>query len=387
MGASESRPEDRIEIIAARLAMRGERDALAFHLQSYPGFPLDFALTSAQCKTKELRWKDHRETLQFPTRSTLLHVASTHDRLSVMEWLLQSHVRLLHARDEFGSTPLLRASIHNQIPAVHALLKAGADINAVNTYKCSALHFAAAEGHMQMVSALLRAGADASLLDSEGRTAEMCKRPSESMEPAECPFRSFANKQRQASDFEHDKSQATEQEERKRAMMEAGMAASKAVAFRLAKLALVGAPAVAAGAPPLMERAPLESLLYETVSCHPVVFFLAGQEGDADSAGHSQVELSDFLLPMLKPFLDESPHAISDEVKRGLASFMQTQKERAKKNELLRRQMENTEKQLAALSSPPAVKSASPPSSSGADWAKRFKMAAGVLQVATKIIH
>ena len=61
-----------------------------------------------------------------------------------------------------GSTPLQLAAIQGKIKAMKALIKAGADINARNARKLTALHMAVAEGRLEVARFLLDEGADRS---------------------------------------------------------------------------------------------------------------------------------------------------------------------------------------------------------------------------------
>jgi len=75
--------------------------------------------------------------------------------------------------DGFGRTALHYASTGPFLPTVEFLLKNGADPNVVDSEEhFTALMFAAAEGHIDVVKILLEYHADPSLKDIDGDTAE-----------------------------------------------------------------------------------------------------------------------------------------------------------------------------------------------------------------------
>ena len=64
------------------------------------------------------------------------------------------------AKSPLGRTPLTWAAYNGHEQAVEALLKAGADIDAKDSYIMTPLHWAATEGHEKVVEAPLKAGAE-----------------------------------------------------------------------------------------------------------------------------------------------------------------------------------------------------------------------------------
>lgn len=75
---------------------------------------------------------------------------------------------LEHAPD--GFTPVALAAFFGQLPAVRALIAAGADVNvaAKNPLKVQALHAAVAGRNLEIVTAVLAAGADANAQQQAG---------------------------------------------------------------------------------------------------------------------------------------------------------------------------------------------------------------------------
>jgi ankyrin repeat protein len=79
----------------------------------------------------------------------------------------------VNARNQYGWTALIWASIKNRTEVVDLLLKAGADANLQNRDGWTALIAALFENHTEVVRLLLEAGANANLQDKDGLTALM----------------------------------------------------------------------------------------------------------------------------------------------------------------------------------------------------------------------
>jgi ankyrin repeat protein len=74
-------------------------------------------------------------------------------------------------RSEYkDATPLHFAAYYSTLPAVHALLKAGADVMAQDNKGDTPLHWAAKGGSVDIVEAFLATGADVTAHDNQGHT-------------------------------------------------------------------------------------------------------------------------------------------------------------------------------------------------------------------------
>lgn len=97
-----------------------------------------------------------------------IHIAASRGYSNIIEIIMQSFAakkinNLVDIEDDTGTTPLMWASMNNQIPAINILLKYGANINAQDYDGWSALHFAAASQSYKAVEILLKNKADANL--------------------------------------------------------------------------------------------------------------------------------------------------------------------------------------------------------------------------------
>src|SRR5687767_8454433 len=89
----------------------------------------------------------------------LLHASRIGDA-AMVELLVRSGANPARTHPE-GETPLMAAARAGSVPAVRLLLTRGVDVNATETFqKTSALMWAAAEGHSEVVGLLLEAGAN-----------------------------------------------------------------------------------------------------------------------------------------------------------------------------------------------------------------------------------
>jgi ankyrin repeat protein len=67
----------------------------------------------------------------------------------------------VNAREQrYGDTALMWAAAAGHVDVVRLLIEAGADVRAVDDEGVTALHLARANGHTEVAAALLAAGAD-----------------------------------------------------------------------------------------------------------------------------------------------------------------------------------------------------------------------------------
>lgn len=97
-----------------------------------------------------------------------IHIAASRGYSDIIETIMQSYAakkidNLVDIEDDTGTTPLMWASMNNQIAAINILLKYGANINAQDYDGWSALHFASASQSYKAVEILLKNNANANL--------------------------------------------------------------------------------------------------------------------------------------------------------------------------------------------------------------------------------
>lgn len=107
------------------------------------------------------------------TLKTPLHDAATACSLSSTTMIIRAGANVV-AVDEVGSHPLHHAAEAGNMDAISALIQASADVNAANQLGNTPLHRAARAGQLEAARALLNAGADPTVENEAGDTpAEM----------------------------------------------------------------------------------------------------------------------------------------------------------------------------------------------------------------------
>ncbi|XP_038900447.1 ankyrin repeat-containing protein P16F5.05c isoform X1 [Benincasa hispida] len=76
----------------------------------------------------------------------------------------------LDSKDSNGRTALHMAAANGHLSIVEFLISKGVDVNALNAEKNTPLHWACLNGHIEVVKRLILAGANLSLLNSHERT-------------------------------------------------------------------------------------------------------------------------------------------------------------------------------------------------------------------------
>jgi ankyrin repeat protein len=74
------------------------------------------------------------------------------------------------AKDEWGQTPLHRASIENHIETAKLLIEAGADVKAKDKWGATPLHWASVKNSIELAVLLIEKGADVGAKDNDGWT-------------------------------------------------------------------------------------------------------------------------------------------------------------------------------------------------------------------------
>jgi Na+-transporting methylmalonyl-CoA/oxaloacetate decarboxylase gamma subunit len=96
---------------------------------------------------------------------TPLVFASASGEGNMVKRLLQAGADPNVEFNKAGYTLLMDASFEGLTPVAHDLIKAKANINAVDNQGQSALHYAAKEGHRELIKLLIDRGADSSIAD------------------------------------------------------------------------------------------------------------------------------------------------------------------------------------------------------------------------------
>ncbi len=106
-----------------------------------------------------------------PQKRSALHVALAQKNLDIVGELI-SKTKNFESTDRSGATPLFGASMYRHLPVeiLEAMIKSGANLNAVNRSQQSPLHVACYHRLPDRARILINAGADLSLKDSNQNT-------------------------------------------------------------------------------------------------------------------------------------------------------------------------------------------------------------------------
>ena len=108
-------------------------------------------------------------------KAMAIHIASARGNTDVVSVILDSYasknsgIDIVNVGDGTGTTPLMWASMNNQVTVIAVLLRYKADINFQDDDGWTALHFAAASDSYRAVEILLKNGSDANITDIEGK--------------------------------------------------------------------------------------------------------------------------------------------------------------------------------------------------------------------------
>lgn len=100
---------------------------------------------------------------------TLTHAAITGE-LPAVEWAIQAGLDLNAHEADYGATPLHWAAFNKKDGIGLALIKAGADVHAIDSYGATPLHTAAMVNDLVLARALVAAGADVNAKTNDGAT-------------------------------------------------------------------------------------------------------------------------------------------------------------------------------------------------------------------------
>lgn len=104
-----------------------------------------------------------------PHEETLFHYLIVEEQLEAAK-RLRALGATLESRNEFGATPLIDAASIGALATVQFLVSEGANINAVDENRESALFLAASGKHREVFEFLVSCGADPNLEDELGDT-------------------------------------------------------------------------------------------------------------------------------------------------------------------------------------------------------------------------
>jgi ankyrin repeat protein len=137
--------------------------SVAEHASSEPLFRA--AVSSDVNTVRRLLKDDYESDAALPDGTTALHAAALSDSIKVAKLLLDSADdarSLIEARGAHGLTALHTAAAANALKVVAELVRRGAVVDSRHAFANStALHFAAEDGHHEIIEALCDAGADA----------------------------------------------------------------------------------------------------------------------------------------------------------------------------------------------------------------------------------
>mmetsp|Transcript_9143 Transcript_9143/g.30260 ORF Transcript_9143/g.30260 Transcript_9143/m.30260 type:complete len:143 (-) Transcript_9143:125-553(-) len=99
-----------------------------------------------------------------------IHGCANNGDIIGLEEMLEDNPAGLEGLNKDGWTPLMVAAFGGEDEATEFLIKAGSNVKAVCKDKCTALHYASAQGNIDCIRLLAAAGAPLEVADSDGDT-------------------------------------------------------------------------------------------------------------------------------------------------------------------------------------------------------------------------
>jgi len=165
---------DKIRIIKRNLA-----NMLNVQISDIDDLNENFDLLIGYAQNKEIQkvkmilkyFPEHRDA-DDDEANTLIIIAVNTENIELAKFLLKDDLVPLNRRNDYGETPLIRASFHaiNNAQLVKMLLEAEADPDIQDELGQTALMKAGYTGNIEIVKRLLNAGADPNIQDENGST-------------------------------------------------------------------------------------------------------------------------------------------------------------------------------------------------------------------------
>ncbi|KAF9570345.1 hypothetical protein EC968_001958 [Mortierella alpina] len=114
---------------------------------------------------------DSTEISRDPLNNNVLMVTAEHGHLAVFELYANKFPRSVQMSNKLGWSPLTAAARYGVTSMVEMVLNLGADLNHRDEEGSTALHHAAAYGHLQTITVLIERGSSATIKNNGGWTA------------------------------------------------------------------------------------------------------------------------------------------------------------------------------------------------------------------------
>mmetsp|Transcript_21228 Transcript_21228/g.55211 ORF Transcript_21228/g.55211 Transcript_21228/m.55211 type:complete len:1203 (-) Transcript_21228:303-3911(-) len=171
-GPAVSKAEEWKEVVGVKPpadSMRGGKGALRYKVKNVKDMPIHHIIRSMFIAVEERNPVVLQDMLEGTkgryvnevdeSGQTLLLIATAGNDKDMVEVLLNSQADPNVASAVDGSTPLMNAAIDNNVEIARMLIKAGADVEAVENRGLTSLHFASAAGSTDVIELLLDNGA------------------------------------------------------------------------------------------------------------------------------------------------------------------------------------------------------------------------------------